>query len=478
MIGGAVHRWGVLALAGCAQASLPDEGPPPVILVSIDTLRADRVGALGNGRGLTPNLDAFAAEAVVFEDAWTTANITSMAHASLFTGRYPSELGEAGPTFRLGTEAPTLAGVLSLYGYDAAAFTAGGHLGPGFGLERGFTTFRPTTDIGSLWHTVPAALDWLDTREGEGPPFLFVHGYDAHAPYVAPAPYGLAWGDGAAHPGGDAALHSLPGTELVFDRWLFRSEDALARLHRLDGPRVWDAAAHAAMDAAARAEGAVPFDEADGRRVRDAYDGAVAYADAMFGVFVAGLRARGTWDRAVVIVLADHGESLGEEGRYGHGDALTEAELHVPLLVKAPGAVARRVDASVSLLDVMPTVLELAGAPAPAEQRGGSLAGWLHGGEGRRPARVNAEGNARMVTTREAGGWLTFAGISADSPYLSAVLSAAALDGPAFSGEGDREALRRGLLAWRAELAPAGPVRPADPGAVEAMRARGYWAAP
>jgi len=112
----------ILGLAALAGAPGSGRGPD-ILVVSIDTLRADRVGALGNDRGLTPTLDALARESVVFEQAWSQANITSMSHASLFTSRYPSELGEAGPFFRLPQGVPTLAEILGLYGYATAAFT-------------------------------------------------------------------------------------------------------------------------------------------------------------------------------------------------------------------------------------------------------------------------------------------------------------------------------------------------------------------
>jgi arylsulfatase A-like enzyme len=474
--------------AGCTSApAAAPASPPSILLVSLDTLRADRLGVLGNHRGLTPNLDAFAKDAVVFEQAWSQSDITSMSHASLFTSRYPSELGMVGPTFHLGRHAPTLADVLGVYGYDTAAFTAGGHMSRGSGLDRGFTVFEPTRELGSFWHTVPRAVEWLDERASAGgadkPFFLLVHTYDVHEPYLDPAPYGLAWADPAYTGPAADALDALVGTNLVFDHTWFRAEGMLGLLEERGHPRIWDADAHAALAAlASRPElEPVPFGDADFAHVRNVYDGAAAYADAYFGRLVADLRARGRYDDTIIVVFSDHGEALGEDGRFGHGDSLADWELHVPLLLKVPGGTGRHVDAPVALLDVMPTLLELAGATPPAGLAGQSLVPWLRGGEGPSRPEVYAEGNTREVSVRSTAGRLTFAGVAADSPFLPGLLRTAAIDGPAFASDttvtdpAAREALRARLLAWRAGLELAGASVPADPKMVEQMRTHGYW---
>lgn len=459
-------------LVGCGPVHAGQDGPPPIVVVSLDTVRADRLGAYGNPRGLTPNLDAFAAESVVFSDTLTTSNITAMAHASLFTSRYPSEVGESGTSFSLGAAAPTLADVLAAYGYQTAAFTSGGHLDANFGLARGFATFEASAELGSLWHTVPRALRWLDTRDSDAPPLLFVHGYDAHAPYLEPAPFGLAWAHPGAAPAGDAALRSLIGTELVFDRWLFRDPSLLARIHDPRRVRAWDPEIRRELDGRGAQDGALSFGTPDAERVRDAYDGAVAYADAMVGLLMAGLHERGLDRRAIVVVLADHGESLGEDGRFGHGDALGDAELRVPLMIRAPGAAPRRVEAPVSLLDVTPTLLELAGAQPLAEAHGSSLRGWLLGGEGPSHPVRHAEGSTRALSTATRSSRLTLLGLSPNSPWLVALAEAAPPGLPAWEGD---EGLRDALLDWRRDLVVSAGGETADAAAVEGMKARGYW---
>jgi arylsulfatase A-like enzyme len=419
----------------------------------------------------------------VFRNAWSQADITSMSHASLFTSRYPSELGHAGPTFRLDGTAPTLAQVLGLYGYASAAFTAGGHLAPGAGIDRGFQTWEASPPMGSFWHTAPAAERWLDQRHDESPFLLFVHSYDVHAPYLAPAPFSLAWADRGYTGPAAGALESRMGSELVYDHLLF-GESVVSRIHSALSPRLWDPEARRTIASwAADSElGAVPFSAADGRHLADAYDGGVAYADAMFGRFVADLKARGLYDRLVIVVLSDHGEELGEEGRFGHGESLGDESLHVPLIVRLPGGAPMRVEAQVSLLDVLPTLLELAGASAPATAEGRSLVPWLRGRSGRDEATVYAEGNGRMISARSAAGRLTFSGISPNSRFLDGLLGVADLAGPAFAQDttapaAARETLRNSMVSWRSNLTPAGLDAPAaDPNLVEQMRAQGYWA--
>lgn len=462
---------------------------PLVILVSLDTTRADRMGGpYGNPRGLTPNLDEFAKDSVVFTDAWSVSNLTSMAHAGIFTSRYPSEVGVVGGDFHLDGRVPTLADLFHLYTWQTAAFTSGGHLTRGFGLDRGFDTFAHTPFQGSMWHTVPAGLDWLDHDRKPGPAMLFVHGYDAHAPYLAPAPFGRAWmNPEVPAPTGDKALGTRLGSELIFGDLYFSTEHLLGFLVRRNQPRVWDAEARAAVAEEARrlraldASQVSAFTEADAQRVRDGYDGAMAYQDAMFGELVNGLRRRGLYDGAWIVVFADHGEALGEEGRFGHGEALSPAELHVPLYVHAPGVAARVVAAPVSLLDVLPTLCEAFGFTTPALAHGQSLMPWLAGGEGPVHEVRFAEGNLEQVMAEEAGAELVFEGVRPESPWFGATLRSAALDGPAFREEErvlsveERAGLRAAMERWRTTLTPLEFAEPASPEAVDSMKANGYF---
>lgn len=468
-------------LVGCAAQAEPQGRAPNLLVVSMDTLRADRLGAYGNARGLTPNLDAFAREATVFEQAWSQANTTAMSHAAIFTGRYPSEVGKPGPKFTLAAGAPTVAEVLEVYGYDTAAFTSGLHLAPGWGLGRGFSTYRATSPLGSLWHTAPAAADWLDARaDGAAPYFLFVHGYDTHAPYYDPPPYGLAWADPRYKGAAVNAVRRRIGTELVFDGRLFSEDEMLGFLWDLGRPRPRDAAGRALLAAAADDHPWEAFEAEDDAFVQGVYDGGVAYADAMFGWLMVRLQAGGHLDDTVVVVLSDHGEALGEAGRYGHGDALIDAELHVPLMIRVPGGVPRRVDTPVMLVDVLATLADYAGATPPAGQHGHSLRGWVDAGAGPTRDVVFAEGMLRAVSARSPAARLTFTGLTAGSPWMVPLVEAARDEDPAWTVDstttpGDAPALRAALLDWRRSLSVFGAESTPDARLVEEARSHGYF---
>ncbi len=226
----------LLLLAGCSAP--PREAPPSVVVVCLDTLRRDRLGAYGHSGGLTPNLDRFATEAVVFDDAWSVANETLLSHAALFTSRYPTETGPIFDDYTLSDQVPTLAEVLGLHGYQTAAAVAGGHLHQAFGLARGFDWYEQGGSWASLYHTVPLATDWLDARDHQAPFLLFVHGYDTHQRYLKPGPYGTARTEpGYIGPGREATRQKL-GTVRVVDGWFF--PPSVAQVHDLEALHIRD----------------------------------------------------------------------------------------------------------------------------------------------------------------------------------------------------------------------------------------------
>jgi arylsulfatase A-like enzyme/Tfp pilus assembly protein PilF len=299
----------------------PAAAAPNVVLVTLDTTRADRMGFLGSQRGLTPRLDALAREAVVFERAYAQAPITTVSHATILTGTYPRfhRVNDFGVP--LPASVPYLPELLRARGYDTAAFVGSlildprGALAPGF--DRGFETydagFRIRRGREDRYQTmerraeavVERARQWLEARKA-GPFLLWVHLYDAHDPYEAPAPFGRRY---AAAP----------------------------------------------------------------------YDGEIAYVDAQVGRLVDALRARGLYDDTVLAVLADHGEALGENGETTHGVFLYDATIQVPLLLKLPGGrlAGRRAKVRAGLVDLAPTVLQAAGAPVPAAMQGEPLLPWI-----------------------------------------------------------------------------------------------------
>ena len=298
------------ALAGAAA-------PPNIILITVDTTRADRMGFMGSKRGLTPNLDKLARSSVVFTHAYSQAPFTAPSHATILTGTYPQFHQVADFQLHLSKDLPYAPALLKAQGYHTAAFVGSIVLDPAQGLSVGFdrgfdyydaryhmalpgedhysSTGRRAADV------VAHALAWLNTRE-PGPFFMWVHVYDAHYPYDPPEPF----------------LSK------------YKSEP---------------------------------------------YDGGVAYVDSVMGKLLDELRGRGLFDNSIIAVMADHGESLGDHGEEFHGFFLYDATIHVPLLLKLPGDrfAGKRVDESVGLVDVLPTILQAAGIAVPQEMQGKSL---------------------------------------------------------------------------------------------------------
>lgn len=344
-----------------AVAALPPavEGQPSILLITLDTVRAQSMSLYGYSRATTPNIDRFAARGVVFDSALSTAPWTLPSHASLFTGRYPHEL-TAGYTTALDATYPTIAEVLQRHGYMTAAFVANDVYGPAeFGLARGFIHYEdvrssPTAVLKatSLGKTLLSDLDlesrfgghdtfglksaeqvgddfltWLEGRDDKRPFFAFLNYFDAHDPYFSPSQFGTMFSP--TQPRGD--LQSRPLNE---------------------------------------------WSSTDIRELNDAYDGAIAYLDHRLGVLLQELEDRRLLENTIVVITSDHGEHFGEHGLLLHGASLYRPVLHVPLLVVYQGLVPAggRVPSTVSLRDVSATVLDLAGLARATELPGRSLA--------------------------------------------------------------------------------------------------------
>ncbi len=283
-----------------------------VVIVSVDTLRADHVGAYGYDRPTTPHLDVLATRAVVFEDAISQSAWTRPAHASMLTGLYPSEHGIVGVAGRpmLPPSLPTLATVLRGHGYRTAAFTGGANLSAHFGYDRGFDVYRSPGRRFENSH--PEVRAWLG--ENPEPFFLFLHGFDVHRPY-----------------------RSLPA-----DREALGLTGARARgMQRLCRQRALPSALapHIAE-----------------------YDAAIHRADRSLGALFGVLRDLGLDERTVVVVTSDHGEEFLEHGSCFHIRSLYRETVRVPLVVAVPGLRPRRVPGVVpASASIAPTVLDLLG---------------------------------------------------------------------------------------------------------------------
>ena len=328
----------VVAAAAAALASCGSPDGPNVLVLVMDTTRADRCGINGYSRPTTPRLDEFAKDAVVFRDAWSPANWTGPAHASLFTGLGPDRHGfHAGARPNLAPGAATLAERFEAAGYATACFTNNELVSAEFGLTRGFTEVFPLYRADNRKYpwaaaTHEAAANWARAMHDAGRPFLlFVNDMEPHQPYDPP--------EDVAKP----FVRGSPSESEMRSARAFSNKESLACN-----------------------VGVMQLGDAQRELLSDLYDAEVATLDREIGVLLDRLRADGILDSTVVVILGDHGESIGEHGIYDHGHGLNSQLLHVPLLIRAKGSLdgGRRVDDVVRLIDVAPTILEICGLDA------------------------------------------------------------------------------------------------------------------
>lgn len=315
----------LLVMAGCTPGAKP-YAPVPlppvknVILISIDTLRADRLGAYGYRRPTSPHIDALAKEAVRFDRAYSSSNWTLPGHAGLLTGRMSTWHGGILIGNALRENVPLVSQVVQGAGLETAAFVSHVFVSDRYGFDRGFEIFDYQQNIGSADLT-DKALGWLRGREGEKGFFLFLHYFDVHNPYgKADAPVADFTKD-------ESCRGPVPVTELVTAA--FNEQ--------------WDR-----------------FD-----CYRDLYDADVALVDRELGRLFDHLRDSGRLEDTLVIVTADHGELLGKGEGVTHGITLLEPEILVPLILRWPGGAAgnTRVPAPISTIQVAPTILEALNLP-------------------------------------------------------------------------------------------------------------------
>lgn len=328
-----------LLLAFSAACGAPTTPRPDVLLVSIDTLRADRLGAWDHERPTSPHLDALAERGVRFAQAHAPSPHTAPSHMSLFTGLDPLAHGirnsTGGPEQRvprLAGTVPTLPELLSAAGWRTAAFTDRGNLLPAKGFSRGFDHVKAR--LQRLPEKLADVRAWLTEQPPDEPLFLFVHTYAVHSPYLPEGEY--------------AGRFTDPSYRGHFrDRYL--------------GLRV--KGIHTAWEQAR--DFLTPFDgmgDGDVAYLSALYDEGILQADAQLEIlWSAWDEMRGGDD--IIIVTSDHGEELYEHGRFGHARGLNRELAHVPLILIAPGLPARVVETPVSLTAVAPSLLELLGLP-------------------------------------------------------------------------------------------------------------------
>jgi len=343
-------------VAGCGNGGDAPGKTPNVLIWMVDTLRADHLGCYGYERPTSPNFDALAADGVLFRAAHVHSNWTQPSVASLLSGRYPLPFDEDF-TAKVPDEVNMAAEWFSQAGYETAGFTTTVATAAWYGFAQGYDVYEETdvlldgssrknrqSAVHKADHLVGTALRWLDDRaDAERPFFLYLHSVDPHAPYES-------------HEG-------LPSFTGQYDGPMDGSVQQLA----------WGLMTGYRNTAA------------DLTHLIDLYDDDVRFNDHWFGELRAALTERGLDRNTLIVVVSDHGEEFGDRGALGHGHANLHRELtHVPLIMAWPGTLpaGRAIDALVRGVDVLPTLLELAGVPAIPAADGRSLAvPMLAGGE-------------------------------------------------------------------------------------------------
>src|SRR3981081_514121 len=304
-------------MAGLVLAPLSPAAVKPqlnVVIITIDTLRADHLGCYGYRKSKPPNIDALAADGARFTRAFTAVPVTLPSHTAMLTGTYPMLSGMHDFSGnKLSPQQPTLATVLKQSGYVTGAVVASAVLDSRFGLNNGFDFYYDHFDFNRLQESnleemerpgnvvADVTLDWLE-KNYKNTFLLWMHLYDPHYPYRPPAPY---------------------------------SEQYKDRL----------------------------------------YDGEIAFADAQIGRLIAFLKAKDLYRNTIIVLTGDHGESLGEHGERTHGFFVYNATLHVPVIIHLPQATSsvKTISAVVSLVDLIPTVLQVLKVDPPAQAQGRSL---------------------------------------------------------------------------------------------------------
>jgi arylsulfatase A-like enzyme len=322
------------ALSACAPEANPAGRQPDVLLITIDTLRADHVGCYGYGRETTPNVDALAARSVRYANAFSTSSWTLPAHASILTGLYPAEHGVRLPKTALPPSAPLLQEMLGEQGYETFAATSHVYLGDRWGFDRGWQDFDGSMGPDSAHRPVARAiisrgLRWLEQRrKGERPFFAWLHIFDPHWDYSPPPPFSTMFDPdyGGRMTGDYASLKPFI--------------KALAR-----GPQP-------------------QLSERDLQHLIALYDGEIRYVDHELGVLFDALHEWELFDSTLIVLASDHGEEFMEHGSLeGHQWTLHDEVVRVPLLIKQPGGrdAGRVVDGPVSIVGVPGAIMNALG---------------------------------------------------------------------------------------------------------------------
>jgi arylsulfatase A-like enzyme len=471
-------------MAVVAAACRREPEPPVadnVVVILLDALRADRLSAYGNPRQTSPNIDAIAAAGTRFDTALTTAPWTLPAMGSLWTSQYPSVHGAVRrsneqqwvtdrarfrPVNALADAHTTLPEVLRANGFATGAFVDGAYPGAAFGFGQGFEVFSEDEDYGVRLNA-EALVAWIDAQRPRRF-FAYLHIVETHSPYTPPGP----------------PLEYRGRTDPAAQRAQTVLEEERARMRAIDFDPGYAGPLTGSLESmrALRGGAATP---ADVEHLKALYDRGIAYSDHWIGWLLDELARRGLAENTAIIVTADHGEELLERGATEHGDSLFEEIMRIPLIIRAPRLGGGRVaPAPVSLIDIMPTVLDLTGVPTTAPMQGISLVPALRGQAlPQRTLFAEADFSGQLVALRDGPHKFTTRG----RPGSRALFDLAGDAGETrnLCKSSDCGTYASAVRAWQREMkgqrdrlaapaAPAAPTAVLDERAQERLRALGY----
>jgi arylsulfatase A-like enzyme len=341
--------------AGTAAKADPARPRRNVVLISLDSLRADHVGAYGYQRDTSPVFDRVAREGVLFRNAIATSSWTLPTHLTMFTGLSQVAHGVFVDTVVLPRTIPTLGEIFREAGYQTAGFVSGPYVGPHYGYDRGMDTY---VDFSAKWGKSAEArsailspeinknaLAWLDGMKTDQPFFQVLHYFDIHYDFVPPPPF-----------------------DAMFDPDYTGTMDGKRFIERDD--------VHPGMD------------KRDLDHILALYDGEIRFTDMHVGKILDRLREKNLLDSTVLMILSDHGDEFFEHGNKGHHRTVYDEVLRIPFVIRLPNAenAGRVIEDQVSTLDVFPTLLDGAGITPPSDAEGESLIGWIGGAKSTRDA--------------------------------------------------------------------------------------------
>lgn len=328
-----------------------------IVLIVLDSVRADHLGCYGYSRKISPAIDGLAKKGIVFDNAICQSTWSLPSQCSIFTSKYVSSHGVKDTYTKLSDSELTLAEILKLYGYKTAAFTGGFWLSSVFNSGQGFDLYSDNLTFGKMNETVPLALDWLREHKDKRF-FLFLQGFDGHSPFNLPEKYKDRYVD----PSYNGIFKSLTIDHNIGDR-LEEGNFFLDYNYK----------------------NKVKVTSGDINYLIDNYDGSITYADESIGNLLRKIDEMGLKNNTIIILTSYHGTPLYEHGiilRRFHG-GVTEGSIRVPLLIRHPqfGSVPKRISSQVQLIDILPTILDFTGVPVNHQAQGKSLVSLIEGKE-------------------------------------------------------------------------------------------------